>query len=343
MIKIDTINPLDLNSKYKNVSDLEDDYLGKFRVNTKPEDLLDDFIKNEESRKFEIENVTQIDILKHLHSEFETIIKAKPRELEKIIRHFRSKNWQEEVYKIEKDNKGKTTAFGKEILFVLGYKERFRSNVDRGLWLTKQLNIKSCPYCNAQNTIITEKKYGKQVMKFQLDHFFPKSEFPYLSISLYNLIPSCANCNLTKSSKAVSLNEYYHPYDMNLANKSEFSLKYKPDPSKLTIKGIKKQELEISFVPKHRDPLNIVDKHNEMYHIDGVYNRHQDVAEELLQLAIIYSKEQSNKHLKIKGLFSNKEEYYRFLLRNYPEQKDILNRPLAKFTQDIAKQLGLIK
>jgi hypothetical protein len=338
MIKIDSINPLGSNSKYKKVSDLQDTYLSRFRVNKQPEELLETFINSKVSRKFTVGNNTQLDILNYLYSDFETIINAKPRKLEGIIADFKSKNWQNEVFR----NK-KTTAFGKEILFALGYKERFRSNIGRGLWLTKQLNIKTCPYCNAQNTIITEKKYGKEVMKFQLDHFFPKSEFPYLSISLYNLIPSCASCNLTKSSKSVTLNEYYHPYDMNLANKSEFCLKYKPDPSKLTIKGIKKQELEINFISKHKDPLNIVEKHNEMYHINGVYNRHQDVAEELLQLAIIYSRKQASKHLKIKGLFSNEEDYYRFLLRNYAAQKDILKRPLAKFTQDIAKQLGLIK
>ena len=338
MIKIDKINPLELNSKYSKVSDLEDDYLSKFRVNKQPEDLLNDFITISKSRKFTIQNKTQLDILNYLYSYFPTIIKAKPRKLEGIIEDFKSKKWQNEFFA----NK-KTTDFGKEILFVLGYKERFRSNVKRGLWLTKQLNIKSCPYCNAHNTIITEKKYGKEIMKFQLDHFFPKSEFPYLSISLYNLITSCASCNLTKGSKSVTLNEYYHPYDMNLANKSEFSLKYNPDPSKLTIKGIKKQKLEVNFTSKYKDPLNIVENHNKMYHIDGVYNRHQDVAEELLQLAIIYSREQASKHLKIKGLFSNQEDYYRFLLKNYAAKKDILKRPLAKFTQDIAKQLGIIK
>ncbi len=33
----------------------------------------------------------------------------------------------------------------------------------------------------------------------------------------------------------------------------------------------------------------------------------------------------------------------RFLSGNYTEEKEVYKRPLAKFTQDIAKELGLLK
>lgn len=354
MIKINKIYPIDSSSKYKKVGDLEDDFLSKFRKNTKPEDLLKNFIQNKNSRDYKNASKIQLDILEYLKKDFPNIIKGSPRELENIIEKFKQEDWQKEVFcdggktscsqcKSPKKCKGKTTKFGEEILHILGYKERFRDRVGKGLWLTKQLNIKVCPYCNAQNTLITEKEYGKQIMKFQLDHFFPKSEYPYLSISLYNLIPSCANCNLTKSSKKLKRTTHYNPYDMDLANKSEFYLNYDPNPSKLTVKGIKKQKLEIDFKAKYKDPLEIVKNHNEMYHINGVYNRHQDVAEELLIFKIIYSKIQASMHLKIKGLFSNKVDYYNFLLRNYYLKQDILKRPLSKLTQDIVKQLKILK
>jgi hypothetical protein len=347
MIKINEIHPIDPKNrnKYSKVEHLEKDYIQKFKVNTQPEILLNNAIINKKSREYKITKPIQLKILKYLCDEFDSIIIAKPRDQAKIISKFIRNNWQQEVYDIYKNAKGvdkqRTSKFGEEILHLLGYKERFRKNVGRGIWLANQLNIKSCPYCNANNTIITEKKYGKELLKFQLDHFFPKSEFPYLSISLYNLIPSCANCNITKSSKPLNLNEDYHPYEMNLASKAKFHLKYDPDPAKLTLYSICKQNLEIEFIAKHTDPLNIVKKHNEMYHIDGVYNRHQDHAEELLMLSIIYSRMQAKKHLEIKGLFENEEHYYRFLLRNYHLEKDTLKRPLAKFTQDIRKQLHI--
>ncbi|MEW7280744.1 hypothetical protein ABW636_19310 [Aquimarina sp. 2201CG1-2-11] len=338
MIKVDEIFPIDSPSKYKRIADLENDYLGKFRKYTKPESLLQDFINTGQSRRFTA-NAIQIDILNYLYDNFPDIIKSKPKKLQNYIDHFDNNNWSAEIYN---DDDG-TTSFGEELMYVFGYSGRFRSNVDRGIWLARQLNIKTCPYCNAQNTILTNKKFGDQIAKFQFDHFFPKSQYPYLSISLYNLIPSCANCNITKSSKRLSLDKHYHPYVMNLADLANFKLKYVPTPSVLTIKNIKNQNLEIEFSNKHNDPLGIVNVHNELYHIESVYNRHNDVAEDLLRFAVIYTNELVKGHLSIKGLFKNEEEYYHFLLRNYPNQKDLLKRPLTKMMQDIAKQLKLIK
>ena len=62
----------------------------------------------------------------------------------------------------------------------------------------QSLGIRSCPYCNRQFTfsitVSRLKKDGKtltlKTIKPELDHFFPKSKYPYLAISLYNLIPS---------------------------------------------------------------------------------------------------------------------------------------------------------
>lgn len=336
MIRIDDISPFDLKSKYNKVSDLENDFLAKFRKHKQPENLLQSFINTGQSRIYNATAI-QIQILNYLLNNFPSLIKSKPKKLKSdFIDHFFANNWHLEIYNNE------ISDFGKELLYIFGYSERFRSNVDRGIWLAKNLNIKSCPYCNAQNTILTNKQFGKQIAKFQLDHFFPKNKYPYLSISLYNLIPSCANCNITKSTRDLDFNFHYHPYMMNLADLAEFRLKYLPDPSKLTLNNLKKQNLEIEFINRHNDPLKIVENHKELYHIEGVYNRHNDIAEDLLKFNIVYTNHLSKSHLKIEGLFKSQEEYYRFLLRNYPNQKDILKRPLSMMTQDIARQLKLI-
>lgn len=58
------------------------------------------------------------------------------------------------------------------------------------------LNIDVCPYCNRQYIFTIRKGNGRP----QIDHFYPQEEYPYLSCSLYNFIPSCAQCNHQKSS-----------------------------------------------------------------------------------------------------------------------------------------------
>lgn len=58
------------------------------------------------------------------------------------------------------------------------------------------LNIDVCPYCNRQYIFTISKGNGRP----QIDHFYPQEEYPYLSCSLYNFIPSCTQCNHQKSS-----------------------------------------------------------------------------------------------------------------------------------------------
>lgn len=67
--------------------------------------------------------------------------------------------------------------------------------------LTRRLNIDVCPYCNRQYVFTIKDGDGRP----QIDHFYPQSDFPYLSCSLYNFIPSCPQCNHQKSN---ILNKY---------------------------------------------------------------------------------------------------------------------------------------
>ncbi len=56
----------------------------------------------------------------------------------------------------------------------------------------RRLEIDTCPYCN-RNYIYSLSKSSK--IKPELDHFYPKSKYPFLGLSFYNLIPSCQTCN----------------------------------------------------------------------------------------------------------------------------------------------------
>ena len=335
MIRIHNITPLDNSSSYKKIEDLELDYLKCFRKFIQPENLLDNFITTKKSRNY-IAKTADLPLLRYLKNHFSDVILSKPHDLFKIINKFNSKGWQVRVH-----NGKKTTLLGNELLYIFGYKERFRDASKRGIWLAQQLNIKTCPYCNAQATIVVTAKTQKLIAKLQFDHFFAKSEFPYLSISLYNLIPSCGSCNITKGSKPLNLLNHYHPYSMDLSLYFKFYLKYNPDPKLLTLGQIKNQNLQIILRPKFSDPNNLIKNHDGLYHLEGIYNRYQDIAEELLIKAIIYSQNLISGHLKIEGLFPDKQVYLRYLLGTYSQENQMLDRPLSKFIQDLAKQLKL--
>lgn len=65
-------------------------------------------------------------------------------------------------------------------------------------WLQQQLNVDVCPFCNR---IYTSTIFRGNV-RASFDHFYPKGVYPYLAISLFNIIPICDVCNKNKSDSA---------------------------------------------------------------------------------------------------------------------------------------------
>lgn len=61
--------------------------------------------------------------------------------------------------------------------------------------LLNMLGIEVCPYCQRNYITNYETNDGLKKTTADLDHFYPKSLFPFLALSLYNFIPSCQVCN----------------------------------------------------------------------------------------------------------------------------------------------------
>lgn len=97
----------------------------------------------------------------------------------------------------------------------------------------KNRNLTICPYCGA-SYIRPSRFDGKIKSTPDIDHYFPKSAYPFLALSYYNLIPSCRGCN-TLSNKGI-----FDPYEiigskLSLAypysfNHESFSFRYRYSP-----------------------------------------------------------------------------------------------------------------
>ncbi len=95
--------------------------------------------------------------------------------------------------------------------------------------LAENLNIQTCIYCNRlyTHTIITDKR--EMVARATFDHLFPKSNYPLLGLSFFNLIPSCSVCNSSvKGAKSLALENIFHPYlkHPNADKQMDFSFSY---------------------------------------------------------------------------------------------------------------------
>lgn len=62
--------------------------------------------------------------------------------------------------------------------------------------LVEAIDARICPYCRLHHVNYhMPKRKGGFSLRPPLDHFLPKSAYPYLAVALGNLIPCCSQCN----------------------------------------------------------------------------------------------------------------------------------------------------
>lgn len=117
-----------------------------------------------------------------------------------------------------------------------------------------KLNVISKQIPNATNNY--KNKDGK--ILFDLDHFYLKSRYPFLSLSFYNLIPCCGLCNSRfRSTKdfniTTHINPYYESFDDNYLfefNHGEISVAIRTGDPCLT-------SLNLNFKPEAPKPHDL--------------------------------------------------------------------------------------
>ena len=193
----------------------------------------------------------------------------------------------------------------------------------------KKLDIPTCPYCNRTytKTVITQK--GEKIIRPEFDHWFPKSEYPLLALSFYNLIPSCHICNSNVKGKTeFKLDTHFHPYNSASNVKATFSYNYKSCDG-YRIKINTKDDFS-------RDSV-------EAFQLENIYQAHEDEVKDLIKIRQAYS----DKYIEIlknslKGLSLSKEEVYRLAFGVHYEEDKFDRRPLSKLKKDILTELGII-
>tara|TARA_B100000508_G_scaffold130740_1_gene118320 strand:+ start:30223 stop:31149 length:927 start_codon:yes stop_codon:yes gene_type:complete len=203
-----------------------------------------------------------------LFDKLNDILIGEPKELKKI---------QTEYYSIVKGKNKKR--FNPKIRKIFNY-DNFTSKKQEynSYSLANNLKVNCCPNCNRLYTItVSSKKVKGQITRPDFDHYFPQSRYPILSLSFYNLIPSCKICNSTfKGSKPMNLAKHIHPYLDDVIN--DFSFDYKLSSKKLN----KCEKISISYNnPESRDRIkNTLD----LFEIEKTYNAHTFIVDQILEL-----------------------------------------------------------
>ncbi len=205
----------------------------------------------------------------------------------------------------------------------------------------RDLGIKSCVYCNAQLCVAVAEKDGHIRAKFEVDHYISKDKYPCFSVALFNLYPACKSCNNIKSTKRVDFVLYKRKQDIGNSD-FEFKLLNKDATVAAYISKPDLSAIKISF--KEPTVVAPVEKFDSVFAIVEIYNTQIDIIGDLIAKNYVYN-DTYRQELKDKfpELFPNDKTLNQYILGNYIEEGEIHNRPMAKFQQDIARQLGLIE
>ncbi|WP_177766431.1 hypothetical protein [Flavobacterium sp. I3-2] len=301
-------------------------------------------------------------VMDYLAKNLKKIICGRPHELESEIGSLKNLvDTAKQNYKSNnpKNSKGKDITnsdlhswFKREIFKVFDYdisKDSFTKKDSGRLAYrhAKRLGMNTCPYCNANFTFTIRNKRLKS--RPQFDHFYNKSRHPYLSLSFYNLIPSCVLCNsgALKGQKEFSLAKNSHPFIESIDNIYQFRTKITAVDF-LVSAGSFELKMVLCDKVKYKNPVAVKVRNNiEIFALNDRYRYHKDIAESVIRNSHIYCNTailDLYKTFQINGksIFNSELEIKELIVGNYLSKADSHKRIHTKMVRDIAEEFGLV-
>lgn len=204
----------------------------------------------------------------------------------------------------------------------------------------RELQLKTCVYCNANYTISDCYSEGY----FDLDHWKPKSLYPFLCISFFNLQPSCPCCNRRKSYSDDHFFGLWDDTGLTGIDVLKFHLKESSLVNYLVFLDCNLLRVNLveadPFNSNHQEIRKDTEKH---LHIESKYAEHNDYTEEIIWKSKIYNASmiQSLRDSQFSTLIPTQAALERFILGTYSNPDDIHKRPLTRLSIDVANQLGM--
>ena len=213
--------------------------------------------------------------------------------------------------------------------------------------LLSLMEIEVCPYCQ-RNYISNFEENDDKRTTADLDHFYPKSLYPFLALSLYNFIPSCQICNSRFKGTKDTYNSVY-PYEESF---DDLGAKFKTSKEIIyEILGEKDANffVEIDYKNLKNKDREKVEKSIKHLGLDKVYKKsHNQYIKDLLDNIEKYPKNYLESCVEILDEYykdKNKKEkiikYFIDIVKE-PCRKRIENgEPLAKLTKDILDEFKI--
>lgn len=222
-------------------------------------------------------------------------------------------------------------------------------------YIVNRIKIICCPYCNRNYITSVTNVKGKRIIGPTYDHFFHKNKYKFLTLSFYNLIPSCYVCNSNlKGQTDFDLDSNLYPYEDEFGDQATFDFKmnlvkigknveisFEPE---IKIAPFASQEIKKKLIGYSAGSGEAKPGSLKVFQLEEIYKSHYDTVEEIHTKFDVNSPYYIESIKEILDLLEvSEEEFYRYHFHNYYANHDFHRRPLAKLTRDIYNKMKLLQ
>ena len=205
-----------------------------------------------------------------------------------------------------------------------------------------RLGVKVCPYCN--RLFITTVNTPNRKVRPQLDHFRNKNDYPFLALSVNNLIPSCGVCNLLKLTNDEGM---IYPYEESFADEEYiFAADIPLNRTVPALTGIAISENDFRIRMRFKGAVTDkargkrIEESVKTLALEELYQSHREYVSMLYRQRYILTEKMAQDYYgQFPDLFSSASDVeFLFALMN-TDREHWGDRPLAKLTHDIREEI----
>lgn len=200
--------------------------------------------------------------------------------------------------------------------------------------ILQKMDVPVCPYCNRQYT----STLNSRKMRPQFDHYFPKSLYPYLALSLYNLVPCCPMCNQAKGALDTKSKPILYPYEEEFGIETKFTLEYAAAQFVKIRQGLS-ADFDVVIVVEEQESK--IKRQSNKLCLEELYKAHNGYIVDLLKNMYINPPARMEQlSRQFPDLFPTKEIAISTILMTDIKKSNWGTRPLAKLTHDIYQEFS---
>ena len=222
-----------------------------------------------------------------------------------------------------------------EVIRALFNYDSFRDR--HGTEFIANSKLEACPYCN--RAFIAIYNDGTSFTA-DIDHYFPRSKYPFFGLTLYNLIPSCSLCNeRLKLAKDFLENEHLYPYSEDSENRVCF--KIRSEERNLDFND--KSSFSILVTPKDTSDI-IASASIDTFRLNDLYQFHKQTVIRMARIKRINTPEIRDEIKRLLKLRSDSEiNYYFNDLCFWTGKEGILSKFIRDISDELDKKFGIIR